>query len=68
MRYIVNLQVYKSPNLMTLKLSDGRYLRATPDQLPKHLKVGDTGVMVQPNQQQRPRFIPDAIDIDYTSV
>ena len=63
MRYKVIMKQYKSPNHLMVRLQDGKVLSASTDRLPKHLKVGDSGIMVQGHRA--PHFKPDAIDIEY---
>lgn len=65
MRYKVVARQYKQPGHLIVRLEDGRVIRGS-HHLPAHLKVGDTGVMVQGHH--RPCFKPDAIDIEYTLV
>ncbi len=66
MRYEIIAKQYKQPGHLLVRLQDGRVLRGEPHRLGLHLKVGDTGRMVQ--GRQRPHFKPDAIDIDFVSV
>ena len=66
MRYKVVAKQYKSPGHLLVRLQDGRVLRGEPQRMGLHLKVGDTGTMVQ--GRNRPYFKVDAIDLDYVSV
>lgn len=66
MRYKVLAKQYKAPGHLLVRLQDGRVLRGEPQRLGLHLKVGDTGTMVQGHN--RSHFKPDAIDLDFVAV
>lgn len=61
-RFKVTAKQYKEPGHLIIRLEDGRELRGDPQRLGLHLKVGDTGTMVQGHT--RPYFKLDAIDAD----
>jgi hypothetical protein len=62
MRFKIVAKQYKAPGHLIVRLENGREVRGEPQRLGLHLKVGDTGRLVE--GRKGTMFKLDAIDAD----